>query len=127
MRTHRIDDLKRGYRLLEALSDLALRHLTHGENEDARETVDSIVRALDSELAGEAQMLRDLERAGAGPEVLAEMREQSQSLREHAAAALRWSEWGARQNAIDSLKRLRRELHDHEEEAALVVYPMVAQ
>ena len=126
MSARRIDGLKRGYRLLSALSELALRHLAHAEDDDARETVDSILRALDSELSGEAEMLAELERAGASPEILAEMREQGQSLRVHAAEAMKWSEWGGRASAIDALRRLRRELRDHEEEAALVVFPMVA-
>jgi hypothetical protein len=127
MSTRRIEDLKRGYRLLAALSDLALRHLAHDEADGARETVDSILRALDSELGGEARMLAELERAGASPEVLAEMREQEKSLRAHAAEAMKWSEWGERRSAVEALQRLRRELHDHEVEAAMVVYPMVAE
>jgi hypothetical protein len=125
MSPRRIDTLKRGYRLLSALSDLALRHLAHDEDDEARETVDSILRALDSELCGEAQMLAELERTGASPEVLAEMRAQERSLRRYAAEAMNGSEAGRRKSAVDALQRLRRALRDHEAEAAMVVFPMV--
>ena len=121
-----VDTLWRGYRLLEALSDLAIRHLSHHELPEAREAVDSISRALAAELGDEEQVLDRVKRAGASEHVLAEMHQQAQHLRDLGAEAVKFAGGADRKATIEALRRLRQQLRNHQEEAALVVYPMVS-